>query len=427
MAAAWPLPAARRPRYGGALRVELRANRALEPSQWPMAFETLVTIDESGRPQPALALTWRRDVTCKRWQFRMRPNVTLHNGTPLTPAAVAAAIDGNGWTAVTFGDDLVVQCEAATPIGEFADPRRAIAIRTEENGLTGTGPFRVVEWRPGRAEFAAHEEYWGGRPFLDSLLFTTGRTGPQELLNLEAGKADLVELSPGEVRRASQTGARIWTSAPVTLLAVVFDPGRPASRETREALALSIDRAAILSVILQKQGEAAGSLLPRWLSGYATLFPAARDLARARQLAPATQPVSLGYDAADMQARMVAERVVVTAREAGLRIATQPGGGAVDARVVRVRVAPPVPELALARVCTALGVPVEPWKPGGGTPPALYALESRALEDFRVIPLVHTPEIYASGPALKTWTSPGLRRGAAEWRWEDLWLEPRTP
>jgi len=42
----------------------------------------------------------------------------------------------------------------------------------------------------------------------------------------------------------------------VTLLALVFDPA--ADARLREALALSIDRAAIQSVLLQKQGEARG-------------------------------------------------------------------------------------------------------------------------------------------------------------------------
>ena len=424
LAPAWRLEAARRPHYGGTLRVEWRGERALEPAEWPMAFETLVELDDTGRARPALALSWRRDAASKRWQFHIRPNVTLHNGAPLTAQAAAAAMDGNGWVAVALGEEVVVQCEAPTPLAAFAGARHAVAVRTAEGALVGTGPFRIVQAQPRRVTFAAHEEYWAGRPFLDGLVVETGRTAPQELLDLEAGKADLVELGPGEVRRASQSGARIWNSAPVTLMALVFDPGRPAAAASREALALSIDRSAILSVILQKQGEAAGGLLPRWVSGYAMLFPAARDLERSRQLAGSAAALSLAYDPADALARMVAERVAVNAREAGVRVTTQPGGAA-DARLVRVRIAPPVPEWALDRVCAALGVPLTPWRPGMALS-ALYASEARALEDYRVIPLFHLPLIFASGAALKTWSSPGLLR-TGQWRWEDLWLDPRTP
>ena len=78
----------------------------------------------------------------------------------------------------------------------------------------------------------------------------------------------------------------------------------PANRNPRlrEAVAQSIDRAAIVNFILQKTGEPAGGLLPQWSSGTAFLFPTATDPARAKelwsQIAPATKLV-LGYDSAD--------------------------------------------------------------------------------------------------------------------------------
>src|SRR5436190_22420807 len=76
LALAATLEAARRPRYGGELRVEMRATIAsLEPSavsedpvalgaqrQWmPLVFETLVRLDDHGRPQPWLATSWTHD------------------------------------------------------------------------------------------------------------------------------------------------------------------------------------------------------------------------------------------------------------------------------------------------------------------------------------------------------------------------------
>ena len=41
----------------------------------------------------------------------------------------------------------------------------------------------------------------------------------------------------------------------------------------REALALCVDRAAIHNVLLQRQGEIRGALLPQWLSGLRSSFP----------------------------------------------------------------------------------------------------------------------------------------------------------
>src|SRR5437867_2442163 len=122
---------------------------------------------------------------------------------------------------------------------------------------------------------AAHEAHWEGRPFLDAVTVEMGRATKDSLLDLEVGKADFVEIGPAEVRRAAERRARIWSSAPLELLAVVFDRTRPELEHSglRQALALAIDRTAIQTVLLQKQGEVTGALVPQWVTGYAFLLP----------------------------------------------------------------------------------------------------------------------------------------------------------
>src|SRR5260370_16536790 len=78
---------------------------------------------------------------------------------------------------------------------------------------------------------------------------------------------------------------------PVDLLAIVFE--NSSDLRAREAVALSIDRATIHNVILQKQGIPAAAILPQWLSGYAFLFPVAPDLDRPRALPLAAPPLTL--------------------------------------------------------------------------------------------------------------------------------------
>jgi ABC-type transport system substrate-binding protein len=59
--------AARRPRYGGELRVEIRAvSQTLDPMFQPAVFETLVRFDDHGEPQPWLATSWTHDTARKR-------------------------------------------------------------------------------------------------------------------------------------------------------------------------------------------------------------------------------------------------------------------------------------------------------------------------------------------------------------------------
>jgi ABC-type oligopeptide transport system substrate-binding subunit len=283
--------------------------------------------------------------------------------------------------------------------------------------------FRIERWEPGRrAVWAADDNAAGGRPFLDGIEINLARPLREQALDLELGKADLVEVGPNEARRQRRT----WASAPVRLVALVFDP-RIADVGVRAALALAIDRGAIHSVLLQRQGETAGALLPQWLSGYAFLFPAAQNLPLARSLAAplaaGTKSLSLTYDAAEPLARSIAERIAVNARDAGLLVAVSPQNRYADVRLVEVRIDAAEPARALARVAAALGLG-EPAK--GAGPEALYAAERALLEGYRVVPLFHLPEVYGAGPRVRTWLEPAIGE-LGEWRLENLWLERTGP
>ncbi|MEO7648916.1 MAG: hypothetical protein ABIZ80_00475, partial [Bryobacteraceae bacterium] len=209
----------------------------------------------------------------------------------------------------------------------------------------------------------------------------------------------------------------VWSSLPLELLAVVFEPGLPAPLV--QALSLSIDRAAIHNVLLQRQGAPAGGLLPDWLSGYASLFAAPRDISRARQAAR-QQPLTLGYNPLDTLARAIAERIAVDSREAGILVRPV-AQGAAQARLVRLRMPSMSAGPALAGLAVALGSR-DPLTP----PPSAelqYTVERNLMEERRVIPVCHLPESYALAPRVKNWSP--ARWGA--WRIEKVWLGPDKP
>src|SRR6476660_4659098 len=53
-------------------------------------FDTLVTLDDKGQPQPKLALSWTHSEDYKTWTFKLRPGVKFHDGTPFNAQAVKA-------------------------------------------------------------------------------------------------------------------------------------------------------------------------------------------------------------------------------------------------------------------------------------------------------------------------------------------------
>ncbi len=60
-------------------------------SIYGMVYESLVTVDDNGLPQPLLAENWTETGSGKTWTFTLRENVTFSDGTPLTAADVVAS------------------------------------------------------------------------------------------------------------------------------------------------------------------------------------------------------------------------------------------------------------------------------------------------------------------------------------------------
>jgi peptide/nickel transport system substrate-binding protein len=341
------------------------------------------------------------------------------------------------------------------------------------SGTAGSGPFRVTAFEAGkRAVLAANEEFREGRPFVDSIEISMGRSAHGRLVDLELSKTDLTEIPPQDARRAAEQGVRVSASQPDELLALVFVSGNAKAdaaakaasqaneqarrtaveQATGQALSLAIDRVAIVNFILQKTGEAAGGLLPQWSSGTAFLFPAAApspaDLEHAKELWKQIAPSSalvLGYDSADPLEQSVAERIVVNAKEAGMSVRAQAMSGAsagadksrgaagqathVDVELVRWRMTSPLPGVALkdflARIYLGPLVSVEAGAfPEAASPEDIYKQQRAVLNTYRVVPLVWLPQVYGLSARVRDWKAPGP---GENWPLADVWLDTETP
>ena len=60
-------------------------------SLYGVVYESLVTIDDNGLPQPLLAESWAESGNGRNWTFTLRENVTFSDGTPLTAEDVVAS------------------------------------------------------------------------------------------------------------------------------------------------------------------------------------------------------------------------------------------------------------------------------------------------------------------------------------------------
>ena len=446
-----PARASERPRYGGVLRVEMRARvNSMDPRGWNpdaadagaterllgLVFERLVRMNDAGQPQPALAASWNHDVNFTHWQFQIRAGVKFHDGTVLNSDAVVAALqadDSTRWSVSAAGSGVTFEFKSPRPnlLVELATGRSFI-FRAAQDTVVGTGAFRITDWQAQkRLELKANDDDWAGRPFVDRIEIALGVSSQQQIVDLESGKVDVIELLPSLTRRAAQvSGTRVSASASSELWALVISPRGTAAYDSRftQALSLSIDRAAIVNVLLQRQGEPAGSLLPQWLSGYAFLFPAEVNVVDAKKIRAelSTSPLqSLVYDGADPSAALVAQRIAVNARDAGinLSVAAESAAGNSDVRLVRWRIAAPDAREALTSLMARLnGAQAEAAFMPLETPEQRYAAERAVLDRGRIIPVAFVPEIYAVGAPAKDWMPPKW----GGWRLEDVWLE-QTP
>jgi hypothetical protein len=483
------------PKYGGTLRVELRETSiSLDPREWKvgtldyatgeklgaLVYDRLVALDNYGGFQPQLVAEWSHDAGFKRWQFVLRSGVKFSDGSPLTAADVAAALQPllpATQQIQASGNNVIIQSSVPIPdlLEELASGRYFVYRVQPDGTLLGTGAFFVSDASglSNRAEkpavpaeqvsdaavtrgggkalhlhFRANEETWSGRPFVDAIDVTLGVLPLRQLFDLQLGKADLIELSPELVRRAMQENLRVWSSAPVTLYGLRFDEAQPVSADAklREAVSLSLDRHTMANVLLQKQAEPAAALLPQWLSGYAFLFTMETNIDRAKEIratlpanvAAGKEPLRLSVDAPGDLPKLLGERVAVNARQATLLVqvanrsasrvsttaTTTPSDPAPGLHLFAWHFSALSPRLELESFVFAFNLNDSTENSVSTTDPEqLYAREKKLLEQRRVLPLVALPEYVGLGQNVRDWMP--ARWG--EWHLADVWLDLPAP
>lgn len=423
-----------RPQYGGTLHVTMRLSpSSLDPCELSdseggrnlvaLIFDTVVTMDGTGTVKGALAQSWQSETGTRKLEFRVRPNLKFYDETPLTAESVAASLRkaNPAWNITTTGDRVSIESAEAVSqlLQELALPRNAIAKRDSGATIIGTGPFHVLEWQPGkRLLVAANEDYWNGRPFLDQIAIEMGLNFRDQMNALDAGRADLVEVAPEQIHRVTPQRYQILRSNSIELITLKFARDSASSQEknAREALRLSIDRQSMHNVLLQGAGQPAASLLPTWMSGYGFVFSTDADRARAQQLRDQIAGVpsfTLGYDNSDPLSKLLAERVALNAKDAGLWV--QLNASAMDLRMLRIPLVSSDPWISLQQLTSDLGL--APRATTGRSIEQLFASEQSVVASGRVIPLFHLPIAYASAHNLNDWdvTTSGALNLANAW------------
>jgi len=274
-------------------------------------FDRLVDRDANQRVQPNLAESWRL-LSDTEWEFRLRRDVTWHDGRPFTAddvvftyqrapnvpnspggfgsslrsVAAVEAIDAHTLRIRTNGPSptLLTELGGVHIISRHVGATAATEDYNAGRAAIGTGPFRLLSHRQGdRTELARHDQFWGeASPWARvSLRFISA--DPARSAALLAGDVDLIDqVSPNDLPRLrrdprlaiSEIGSlRIvhigtdW-SRPGALQHVTDNEGRPLAvnpfrdLRVRRALNIAINRDALVERAMDGIGTPAGQWMP---------------------------------------------------------------------------------------------------------------------------------------------------------------------
>jgi peptide/nickel transport system substrate-binding protein len=285
------------------------------------AYETLLRVGPDGRTlAPGLARSWSVDDAGGAVTFSIDPAARFADGTPVEAADVVwsweRAASGPGWASALLGgleavevvdagtvmarwSGAAAELEAAAAAPELGVVNRDAALGSGgappvdlRTGSAGSGPYKVEGFTVGeRLRLTRNDGYWGGPAGFEAVVFEHRPVPRDRRVALESGAADVaLQLTAAMVERMEPSGDLVIVEEPsADLVYLALSPGADGGEalvpEVRRAIALAVDRVAMLEEVAGGAGEVALSVIPPGFPGgrEAPAGPA-RDLDEARRL-----------------------------------------------------------------------------------------------------------------------------------------------
>jgi len=295
-------------------------------------YERLIYQDEHLALTPGLAVSWRAP-SDTQWEFKLRPGVRFHDGSPFTADDVIYSIDrirnflkppGEGFREYLSGIKSVSAPDPLTVIidteGNVPDlplsfssifvmhrPAQGFQSTEELNGGAvpiGTGPYRFDSWSSGETlKLIRNDGYWGRMPTWPAVLFRIIESPAARVAALTTGDVDLADSIPArDVQSLKQRGVKVESIGAARVNFLQFDvasdtaPGITTKSgevignpfkdpRVRRALAMATDRSVLVDKILSGYGTPAAQFFPNGLPGTSrTLNPETPDYETAKAL-----------------------------------------------------------------------------------------------------------------------------------------------
>lgn len=262
-----------------------------------LMFDSLNDIDEEGQPVPQLAEDWDISEDGLEITFHLREDVEWHDGKPFTADDVVFTYNiplsdeytgprGSYFSSI----DKVEALDEYTVKLTMNEANAQLFVRTtvypilpkhllEEVPISeldrhefntknpiGTGPFKFEEWKQGQyVKFVANENYYKGRPYLDSITRKEVPDSNAMLAQFKAGEIDMLGVSSEDIpeaRAMEEEGTATLLSSPSASYNMIqYNLKNPLfeDKKVRQALTHALNREEMVEVVLNGNGEVAHS------------------------------------------------------------------------------------------------------------------------------------------------------------------------
>jgi peptide/nickel transport system substrate-binding protein len=282
----------------------------LDTARAQALYQPLIQLNTHGQTEFVLAEDISPRGSTSEWVIHLRPNITFHDGKPLTSADVIftlrrilsqkltgstplGPVDAKGMKAL---DAHTVLVPMTSPYGSFLDQLSywyylyVVPVGFNPAKPNGTGPFKYQSFTPGqRSVFVRNGSYWkSGLPYVDSLtiLDFSDSTALQNALTtgviqgagaLEGPQIAALKSSPGVQAVTSHTGA-------ITPFTMRVDQAPFNDVNVRQAMRLLVDRQQLINSALDGFGSVGADVSSPYDPNYDTSLHRDQDIAQAKRL-----------------------------------------------------------------------------------------------------------------------------------------------
>ncbi|MEM3658136.1 MAG: ABC transporter substrate-binding protein [Candidatus Hadarchaeum sp.] len=278
-----------------------------------LIYDMLVNPDNNMNLCPGLAVSWEflgKEGDVYAWLFHLRQNVFFHNGDPFNAEVVAWNVErwmDPEWYPTDRGfrdpiagveiiDQYTVKIVTKIPFAELpralmfgghavVDPALYEKYGPEWYAINpvGTGPYKVSAFRVGEElVLTANDEYWGGRPSVDMIIFKYLPDPEARVRALLAKEVDVIDKVPPHLAMYLEAypGFRVEKVIGSRTISLFCNLTREplSDRRVRQAISLIVPREAIAKQLFFGAAMPADSHLTPALAGYISVGSPKQDI-----------------------------------------------------------------------------------------------------------------------------------------------------